>query len=269
MNVVTVLRKARLLSAYPGAAARHPRATLRYLLRDREFTNLTYEIDNEDELVEFLARCLDRPQEEIARFVAEPAADDELLRGLRMSLRQRSDRNDEPRFGRRLGWYALVRALQPQVVVETGVHDGLGSALLLRALDRNGSGKLIGFDLGVESGWLVPSALRSRYELILGDVRDTLPRRLAAGDVDLFIHDSLHTYEHERFELEAVLAASGDRVAALVSDNAHATSALEDVCREHELRYALFLERPRDHFYPGAGLGLGLPSPHRSDSAPG
>jgi Methyltransferase domain len=260
VDFVTTLRKARLLTAYPGAVARRPRVALRYLLRDREFTNLTYEITNEDELATFLARCLDRPRAEIAGFIAEPAADDELLGELRGALRRRPDRNDEPRFGRRLGWYALVRALRPGIVFETGVHDGLGSALLLRALERNDSGKLIGFDVAADSGWLVPASLRDRYELVMGDIRETLPRTLAVGGVDLFIHDSLHTYEHERFELETVVAASADRIAGIVSDNAHATTALEDVCREHGLRYALFLERPRDHFYPGAGLGLGLPS---------
>ena len=48
MKVPTTVRKARLLAAYPGAIVRRPRAAFRYLLRDREFTNLTYDIENED-----------------------------------------------------------------------------------------------------------------------------------------------------------------------------------------------------------------------------
>jgi len=258
MKLMQLARKLKLLSAYPGAVVRRPRAALRYLVRDREFTNLTYEIDNLDELAEFVARSIGRSQAEIDAYVHEPLQDGVLLEPLRKALRARPDRNDEPRFGRRLGWYAIVRALQPQLVVETGVHDGLGSALLLRALDLNGSGRLVGFDVDIGSGWLVPESLRSRYELVLGDVRETLPRVLADAHVDFFIHDSLHTYEHERFELETALEhAAPDAV--LASDNAHATSALADVCEQHSLRFALFRERPRDHFYPGAGLGLGLP----------
>ncbi|MDX6475985.1 MAG: hypothetical protein QOH95_1496 [Gaiellaceae bacterium] len=265
MSAMQVARKLKLLSAYPGAVARRPGAALRYLVRDREFTNLTYEIDNLDELAELVAVNLGRPRAEIESYVGEPLDDDVLLEPLREALRARSDRNDEPRFGRRLGWYAIVRALRPQLVVETGVHDGLGSALLLRALDLNGSGRLVGFDVDPGSGWLVPAQLRSRYELVLGDVRETLPRVLAEAQVDVFIHDSLHTYEHERFELETALqhAAPG---AVLVSDNAHATTALADVCAQHDLRFALFRERPRDHFYPGAGLGLGL-SPSAAQTA--
>jgi hypothetical protein len=34
------------------------------------------------------------------------------------------------RFARRLGWYAFVRILKPQVIIETGVDKGLGSVLL-------------------------------------------------------------------------------------------------------------------------------------------
>jgi hypothetical protein len=252
------LRKLRLLAAYPRAVAANPRAALHYLVRDREFTNLTYEIENVGELVEVVAASIGRPRDEIARYVGEPHADEAFLASLRAALRARADRNDEPRFGRRLGWYALVRALRPELVVETGVHDGLGSALLLLALHRNNRGRLLGFDVDRSSGWLVPDALRDRYALVLGDVRATLGPALAAERVGLFVHDSLHTYEHERFELELALARS-DGSCVLVSDNAHATTALADVCREHGLRYALFRERPLRHFYPGAALGLGVP----------
>ncbi|MFL5955205.1 MAG: class I SAM-dependent methyltransferase [Gaiellaceae bacterium] len=256
------------MAAYPDAVVRRPRAALRYLLRDREFTNLTYEIENVDELVTFVADALGHPRDAIAGYVAEPFADERLLGPLRAALRARRDRNPEPRFGRRLGWYAIVRATRPELVVETGVHDGLGSALVLRALERNGAGTLYGFDVDPQAGWLVPQELRGRYQLVLGDVRETLPRELADKSVDVFIHDSLHTYEHEHFELELAVAHSGAS-AILASDNAHATTALRDVCTEHGLDYALFRERPRHHFYPGAGLGLGLSrsAPHTSSTS--
>jgi predicted O-methyltransferase YrrM len=260
-----LLRKARLLAAYPGDVARRPRAALRYLVRDREFTNLTYEIENDDELIDFVAAQLGRPRNEIGRYADEVGGDEAFLEELRRLLRGRPDRNREPRFGRRLGWYAVVRAIKPEVVVETGVHDGLGSALLLRALERNGSGRLVGFDIDPASAWLVPARLRGAYELVIGDVRETLPRILADTRVDLFIHDSLHTYDHEHFELELAVTHGSDSL-VLVSDNAHATPALADVCREHGLGYALFRERPRDHFYPGAGLGLGLRRPAEQET---
>jgi predicted O-methyltransferase YrrM len=128
--------------------------------------------------------------------------------------------------------YVTVRALRPDVVVETGVFNGAASTFLLAALEQNGSGQLLSFDLpdardalgvrlpqGLEPGWLVPSHLRHRFELVLGDIRETLRPRLAVcGGVDVFLHDSLHTLPHMLFEYRAAwqyLKAGG----VLISDD--------------------------------------------------
>lgn len=118
-------------------------------------------------------------------------------------------------------YYGLVRLLKPDVVVETGVCDGYSSRFILLAMERNRHGRLCSIDfpnqdveLGVDNkrqrdvmpdrkatGWLVPSALRSRWSLHLGDAKVFLPQVLESlGHIDIFIHDSLHTYEHMMFE---------------------------------------------------------------------
>src|SRR6185295_2535073 len=43
--------------------------------------------------------------------------------------------------------YLTVRLMQPGLVVETGVFDGVSSALILRALEDNCYGRLISIDL--------------------------------------------------------------------------------------------------------------------------
>jgi predicted O-methyltransferase YrrM len=110
--------------------------------------------------------------------------------------------------------YLAVRALTPELVVETGTFNGAASAFLLQALDHNGAGRLLSFDVvdaadalrvrlpaGHQPGWLVPERLRARFELVLGDVRVTLRRRLEAEpQLDLFFHDSLHTTRQMLFE---------------------------------------------------------------------
>jgi len=106
--------------------------------------------------------------------------------------------------------YAAVRAFRPDVVVETGVASGVSSAYILLALERNQKGILHSVDdgdprycpKGQAPGWIVPQHLRSRWHLRFGDATKVLPdlfREL--GEVDMFIHDSLHTYEHMKFEL--------------------------------------------------------------------
>jgi len=110
--------------------------------------------------------------------------------------------------------YLATRMGKPSVVVETGPFNGASTAFVLAALERNGRGRLVSFDVadardalgvplppGREPGWLVPHELRGRLELVLGDVRRTLERRLATvGTIDLFVHDSLHTFRQMSFE---------------------------------------------------------------------
>ena len=107
--------------------------------------------------------------------------------------------------------YAAVRALMPEVVVETGVASGVSSAYLLLALQRNEKGTLHSVEIGdpaylprdTHPGWIVPDWLRTRWRLHIGDVTSILPTLLRdLGEVDVFIHDSLHSYEHMRFEFE-------------------------------------------------------------------
>jgi hypothetical protein len=250
-----------LLWVYRKAALRRPLEAASYLVRGREVTNFTYEISNADELIDMLAVALEEPRERIAAYAAELASDRPFLDELGRALRARRDRANQPMFGRRLGWYCVVRHAKPRLVVETGSHDGLGTALLLRALERNAAegseGTLVSADIDPGSGWLVPESLRSRLERHIGDARETLPVALSGRRVDVFIHDSLHTYEHERFELELALEHAGEPV-YLISDNAHASTALADLCHQRGLRYLHFVERPTRHFYPGAALGLGI-----------
>lgn len=251
--------KLRLLWHYRRAAVVRPRESLHYLARGREVTNFTYEIANLDELADFVVAALSVPRAHVERWLEEVAADTELRRALADRLGTRSDREDVPRFGRRLGWYCVLRALRPALAVETGTHDGLGTALLLRALERNDAegapGRLLTFDVDPDAGWLVPDALRSRLETWTGDVRETLPRALAGRRVGFFLHDSLHEYEHERFEFAVAIEHADERLAVL-SDNAHDSPSLEDVAAELAVPYHRFDERPVGHFYPGAAIGM-------------
>lgn len=128
--------------------------------------------------------------------------------------------------------YALVRHRRPQVVVETGVCNGLSSAVILKALAENAHGRLLSVDLpeytdpamnltpfwdgkagaavpsSERPGWLVEPPLDKRWTLTLGRSQEVLRPLLAeAGPIDVFIHDSEHSYENQFFEFTEGFAA--------------------------------------------------------------
>jgi hypothetical protein len=45
-------------------------------------------------------------------------------------------KHSQLQLGRRIGWYAFARATKPKLVVETGVHQGIGAVTLIRALEK-------------------------------------------------------------------------------------------------------------------------------------
>lgn len=148
--------------------------------------------------------------------------------------------------------YALVRALKPAIVLETGVASGMSSSYILAALEANKNGRLYSIDLPHESeklqqksqktieqhslpkeqtGWLILNELRSKWTLRVGKSSEVLPALLKdLGQIDIFLHDSAHTYENMMFEYETVWPYLKDG-GVLVSDNIDYNRAFSDFSR--------------------------------------
>jgi predicted O-methyltransferase YrrM len=135
--------------------------------------------------------------------------------------------------------YALCKATQPRLVVETGVAYGITSAYTLAALSSNGEGVLVSVDLAPLTlngasfvGYLVPPELRARWELHTGSARRILPGVLErTSPIDIFIHDSLHTYAHMSWEFGLALSALRPG-GLLISDDIGGNTAFERVTRD-------------------------------------
>jgi predicted O-methyltransferase YrrM len=145
--------------------------------------------------------------------------------------------------------YAIVRALRPEIVVETGVANGVSSAHMLLALHKNRKGTLHSIEIGdstflparCEPGWVVPDWLRGRWKFHLGDATKILPQ--LAGELrslDLFAHDSLHTYEHMKFEFEQAFRFLRPR-GVLIADDALWNEAFWDFARVQMVPHAQIL----------------------------
>jgi predicted O-methyltransferase YrrM len=140
--------------------------------------------------------------------------------------------------------YGVVRAMRPKTVAETGVCYGVTSAHLLAALGGNGEGHLYSIDLpplGKNNddyvGWLVPDELRKRWTLRRGTSRRLLrPMLKELGNIDLFVHDSLHTYNNMKMEFESVwphLPPGG----VLIADDIEGNAAFQEVTRRGDVAF--------------------------------
>jgi predicted O-methyltransferase YrrM len=146
--------------------------------------------------------------------------------------------------------YLLTRATRPEVVVETGVWIGGSSFTLLSALTANKGGKLVSIDFPpfkkknrVGIGRLVPESLYDRWELHLGPSKALLPKVAEKGGVDIFIHDSDHTYANMTAEFEKAwdLVKPGGFI---VSDDSSMNDSVLDFVEKKKCRYK-FLKREK------------------------
>jgi hypothetical protein len=145
--------------------------------------------------------------------------------GMRVGMLSYGGWNDGDRAFAEAIW-CVVAHLRPERVVETGVAHGLTSRIILEGLERNRKGRLWSIDLpAVDSalhpqiGVAVPRHLRSRWTFLSGTSRDQLPPLLAElGEIDLFVHDSLHTGRNQRFELELAWAHTRPGGAVVIDD---------------------------------------------------
>jgi len=103
--------------------------------------------------------------------------------------------------------FATVFIIKPRIIIETGVGAGLSSLSILSALEN---GRLISIDPLIsygnpprkDFGFLVPDYLRKNWNIRKGLSRDIMPKLLdEIGFIDIFLHDSEHSYDNMYFEV--------------------------------------------------------------------
>jgi predicted O-methyltransferase YrrM len=172
-----------------------------------------------------ILRCANCPPAEFEGLWREVLQSPE-LRGLRIGPQTFGIWNDGDPALLNAVW-CLTRHLRPTTVVETGVARGLTSRIVLEAMQRNGLGHLWSVDLPPvldrhqvnEIGIAVPQRLRKRWTYIEGSSRRRLPKLLSQlSEIDLFIHDSMHTDDNVRFEMDLAWKALRPGGAIVVDD---------------------------------------------------
>ncbi len=203
------------------------------------------DIRDEKTTENFIKNLTDADASEIEGYIAEIASNRDFhnrLEDNRSNLGRRRYSSWHYGVGTTLGaaLYAICRRQQPDIVVETGVASGMSSSYILCALEQNGHGELYSIDLPgweeKQSGWMIPDYLRHRWHLTLGRSSEKLPPLLKEiGHVNIFLHDSEHSYQNMLWEFQtawAYLKAEG----LLLAHNIDNNNAFRDFCHNVGLK---------------------------------
>ena len=239
------------------ANARSTAAGARWLFGSRENTNYTYDLTPRsiEHLAWFVSDLVDIPVTEARGYIREILDDEALTRHVADAIAASPQKwlaDSKAKFGRRMGWYAIVRARKPKNVVETGTDKGLGALVLAAAVMRNGTGRLTTIDINPDSGYLISGPWAEVTDRVIADGVATLA---TLSDVDFFIHDSDHSSTYEKREFDAI-TPNLTKDALVLSDNAHASDSLLTWAEETGRHYRFFREEPLNHWYPGASIGV-------------
>jgi len=236
------------------------------VLATGETHNFTYDLTDENlrYLAEMIAVATAKPPAEIEAYINEVLADRELRNYFDARMAgyhgQKSPQSVKSPFGRRMGWYAVARALKPRVIVETGVERGHGALLLCAALMKNERegfpGRYYGTDIDPNAGWMLQEPYSKMGRVLYGDSLESLGK--LDEPIDLFINDSDHSADYEAREYDLIAPKLSSR-AIILGDNAHVTDKLARFSRNTGRSFLMFHETPKNHWYPGAGIGISFP----------
>jgi predicted O-methyltransferase YrrM len=127
--------------------------------------------------------------------------------------------------------YALTRWRRPAVVVESGGFLGMSSAFLLKALVDEGltTAKLYSMEWSedCDQGALIPHELRSQFVPLRGKVEDFMRSDELPSFIDMFLHDSSHSYRHMLWEFRQFWRRLRDS-GLLVSHDVHMNAAFPE-----------------------------------------
>ena len=102
--------------------------------------------------------------------------------------------------------YGLGGHYKPRVIVETGGNLGMASSFILKAMRDNGTtdGKLYSIERSkkIVPGSIIPEEIKEPYVPLQGAVEDLLADERIPGEIDMFLHDSTHRYNHMTWEFE-------------------------------------------------------------------
>ena len=230
---------------------------LKWLISESEFTNFSYDVTslNQEQMIWHVSAITGASFEEISGYFEELHTNKTLpvlIETFVKNSRRGPEINQLLLRNKRAAWYSFIRVLKPKLVVETGTDKGLGAIIIAEALKANGDGHLITIDYDPTSGSLLEEYDSANLTHLKGDSLELL-RNL--DKIDLFIHECYHSPEHELAEYNTV-APLLSKNSLIISGYSYKTNVLSDWSKLNRRKFLYFSETPKNHWYPGAGIGV-------------
>ncbi len=231
----------------------------RWIKSRTEDSNFYYSlsVENRQQLIHFISTTFAADSDLVRGYFREIEDSEYLFKAMSGYLAKLGYDDSTPEIGRRVAWYAIIRLLKPKVVIETGVHHGVGGLVICLALLSNKlegePGRYIGVDIDQSAGELIDGELFDFAQLIYSDSHSFLDAVDFACDV--FIHDSDHSVEFETGEYLRIYGKMTED-GIIISDNSHASPSLREFSENQNRSFFFFREVPNKHWYPGAGIGI-------------
>ena len=174
-----------------------------WLVHSRETTNFTYELDslNRDQLCWFISTVTGAKIGQVRAWMQELEDDSRPHRTSDKAVVIQSapeDLCEGAALGATVGMVCDCPCRTAGSRRREGYSPWPGSCVIAAALLRNGHGRLTTIDIDPEAGYLIGEPWASVIDRRTGNSIDLLG---ALRDVDMFLHDSLHTYDYETKEL--------------------------------------------------------------------
>ncbi len=121
--------------------------------------------------------------------------------------------------------YSFIVEFKPRVVIETGVANGISTNMIMRALEQY-NGVLHSFDINPKCESVYSGSGNWHFHLLLKNYARNL--KLITRDlknVDLWIHDSDHSYSWQKLEYSIASKLLTPNSGTLVSDDIDTTTA--------------------------------------------
>ena len=255
LRVRRIVRRARMGFSYFSVDLKK---MSKWVFQDSEDSNFYYDLEpkNEQYLIQLISNITGVANPQVEGYLNEIKKNENLRKRIEKSLIQSGYPQDiQVRFGRRVGWYALIRILKPRVIVETGIDHGIGLSVICEALQMNRvegfNGKYFGTDINPLAGKLTSPEYFDFSTILYGDSITSLSK--LNETIDFFINDSDHSGNYEMNEYEVIFEKLSKN-AVILGDNSHVTDKLSIFSKERNRRFYFFKEEKKPLSIENSGV---------------